>query len=63
MKGNACRYVRSGTSSLLEFIRSLGAVIGATDREREAPSDQKKEADDIASGVAVRTRGDGKRNS
>lgn len=64
MKGAACTYVHTQASSLLDFIRSLGAVIGTADREREPHSEEiateTNETEDIAAGVAGSAYDDGK---
>ena len=67
MKKNAYTYVCSEVSSFLEFVRSLGAVIGAADGEREARSEEKdaetNETGATGAGVPTRTGDDGQRNS
>ena len=67
MKKNAYGNVCSEVSSFLGFVRSLGAVIGAADREREARSEeedaQTNESGDTGAGLPTHIGDDGQRNS
>ena len=63
MKGKAYTYARKQTSSFLEFVRSLGAVMGAADRERATNAEIGAKNNEAAEIAAERACGDGKRNS